>query len=330
MSKTSHRTISVVAPMLNEEETAHAFLTELTHQASTWEVDAYEIIIVDDGSTDSTPSILSAWEQRTPQLRVLTFSRNFGHQAAITAGIEAAGGDCVVVMDSDLQDPPDLIPEMISAWRSGTDVVYAVRRSRDGETWIKKSLAALFYRSLAALSDTHIPTDTGDFRLMSRPVVDALNSMPERDRYVRGMVAWTGFNQAPLHFDRAERHAGKPKYSFTKSLKLGVAGVLGFSDKPLYITIWIGLAAMALAVLGLLWVVISSIAGWGEQLRGWTSLSVLILFFSAVQLIFLGIVGLYISRIFLESKHRPIYLVMDDSGTVLQPSNQERSEGGSS
>lgn len=309
--------------MLNEEDTADAFLSELTSQAKTWDVDAYEIVIVDDGSTDSTPDILRAWSDRVPEVRVITFSRNFGHQAAITAGIHHAQGDAVVVMDSDLQDPPEVVPKMIAAWRSGVDVVYAVRRSRDGETWLKRSLASLFYRFLRSLSDTDIPTDTGDFRLMSRPVVDALNSMPERDRYVRGMVAWTGFRQEPLYFDRAERHAGRPKYSFTKSLRLGLAGVLGFSDKPLYIAIWIGAGAMVLAVVGLVWIVISSILGWGEQLRGWTSLSVLILFFSAIQLIFLGIAGLYISRIFLESKHRPIYVIMADSGPVLSASANE-------
>lgn len=310
-------TISIVSPMFNEEETADKFLEVLFGQCDELAIEAFEVVIVDDGSADHTHQILKRWSAQRPELRVIRLSRNFGHQAAITAGIAAANGDCVVVMDSDLQDPPSVIPLMLERWRSGVDVVYAVRRKRDGDTWLKKRLAHAFYRVLGRLSDTPIPTDTGDFRLMSRNVVNTLNAMPERDRYIRGMVSWVGFTQEPLEFDRAGRHAGEPKYSLGKSMRLAMAGIVGFSDKPLFVTMWVGMWAMVLAVLGLLWIGLSAIFGWGEQLRGWTSLAVIVLFFSAVQLIFLGIVGLYISRIFQESKHRPIYVIGSDTGPVL-------------
>lgn len=307
--------LSIVTPMLNEEETASTFLEILTHECAVLGVGSWEIIVIDDGSSDSTPDILRTWALDEPRIRVLTLSRNFGHQPAISAGIAAASGDAVVVMDSDMQDPPGLISGMIDRWVNGADVVYAVRKTRAGESVVKRGLAAGFYRLLNRMSDISIPTDVGDFRLMGRPVVNALNDMPERDRYIRGMVAWSGFVQEPLYFDRPERHAGEPKYSFTKSLRLAVAGVVGFSDKPLFAAIWLGFFALALAVLGVLWIVVSALVGWGEQLRGWSSLAVLILFFSSVQLIFLGIAGLYISRIFMEAKHRPLYLIKSDSAS---------------
>lgn len=306
-------TLSVVSPMLNEEAGAGAFLEAVIAQCDALHVDSYEILIVDDGSTDATPAILEAWTQRSPQVRVLTLSRNFGHQAAITAGLFHARGDCVIVMDADLQDPPSVIPEMIHRWRDGADVVYGVRRSRDGDSWSKRTAAGIFYRILQKLSDTDIPVDAGDFRLVSRPVVDVLKSMPERDRYTRGLVAWSGFRQEPVYFDRPERFAGSTKYPVSKLIRLATAGVVGFSDKPLFVTIAFGLGAMILAVLGLVWVIVSTLFSWGEQIRGWTSMAVLIMFFSAVQLIFLGIVGLYISRIFVETKHRPIFIVQRDS-----------------
>ena len=299
--------------MLNEQGGVDEFISEVLRVCEGLSLSGFEILIVDDGSTDATPEMLRSWVERRPEIRVITLSRNFGHQAAITAGLFTAEGDAVVVMDADLQDPPDVIPDMLDKWRAGADVVYAVRRIRHGETWFKRATAASFYRLLNRLSDVDIPTDTGDFRLMSRAVVDAIKSMPERDRYTRGMVSWAGFRQEPLYFDRPPRHWGTTKYPLGKQLRLGLAGVLGFSDKPLFLTIGFGLGAMVLAVLGLIWVIVSTIFSWGEQIRGWTSMAVLLMFFSAVQLIFLGIVGIYISRIFVEAKHRPIYIVENDS-----------------
>lgn len=306
-------TLSIVSPMLNEQDGADAFISAVLDRCDHLDLESFEILIVDDGSTDRTPEILRSWTQRRKEVRVLTLSRNFGHQAAITAGVFNAVGDAVIVMDADLQDPPDVIPQMVERWRDGIDVVYGVRRTRDGDSWIKRTVAGIFYRLLRWLSDTDIPADAGDFRLMSRPVVDVLKEMPERDRYTRGLVAWSGFSQEPVYFDRPERFAGTTKYPVGKLMRLAMAGVVGFSDKPLFLTIGFGLGAMVLAVLGLIWVIVSTIFSWGEQIRGWTSMAVLLMFFSAVQLIFLGIVGIYISRIFIEAKHRPIYIVESDS-----------------
>ena len=301
--------LSIVSPMWNEAESADAFLTELTRALGELDDVDIEILIVDDGSTDATASILADWEDRTPGLTVVSLSRNFGHQAAITAGVFTASGDAVVVMDSDLQDPPELIAEMVAQWRSGADVVYAVRKERRGETWFKRSTAATYYRLLGWMSETEIPADTGDFRLMSREVVDALKSMPERDRYMRGMVAWVGFRQVPVYFDRAERHGGKTKYSLRRMVRLGTSGVVGFSDKPLYLAIVFGFFVMLLAFLGLVYVVLSALFGWGYLVRGWASVVITVMFFAAVQLIFLGVIGIYVSRVFVESKARPLYIV---------------------
>lgn len=304
--------LSVVSPMWNEAESADAFLTALTEQLDAMpDVDA-EILVVDDGSTDGTGAILRSWSQRRPDITIVSLSRNFGHQAAITAGVFAARGQAVVVMDSDLQDPPELIPRMVESWRDGADVVYAVRRERRGESAFKRGTAAAYYRLLRWMSDTDIPADTGDFRLMSREVVEALRSMPERDRYMRGMVAWVGFTQVPLEFDRSERHAGATKYSLGRMIRLGTAGVVGFSDKPLYVAVGLGFGGMVLAFLGLVYVVLSALFGWGDLVRGWASVIITVLFLSAVQLVFLGVIGIYVSRVFVEAKGRPLYIVRKD------------------
>lgn len=307
-SSASAPVLSVVAPVFNEEASIAAFV-EQTVSVLTGMGLGYELLLVDDGSTDSTASELQRLSSDTSNMRVVTFSRNFGHQAAITAGIFEARGQAVIVMDSDLQDPPDLIPELVQAWRDGADVAYAVRQVREGETFFKRVTATAFYRLLRSMSDTDIPADTGDYRLMSREVVEALRLLPEKDRFMRGLVAWVGFNQVPVYFDRHERHAGKTKYSIAKMLKLGSSGLVGFSDKPLYLTVMTGFLVMALAIAGLIYVVLSLIFGWGDLVRGWASVVVIVMFFSAVQLIFLGVVGIYVSRIFVEVKHRPTYVI---------------------
>lgn len=301
--------LSIISPMWNEEESADAFLGELTRQVDLLADTDVEILIVNDGSTDRTSEILDLWASRRPDLTAISLSRNFGHQAAITAGVFSATGDVVIVMDSDLQDPPELIPAMLEKWRSGADVVYAVRKERHGESAFKRGTAMAYYRLLRWMSDTDIPADTGDFRLMSREVVEALRSMPERDRYMRGMVAWVGFTQEPLYFDRSERFAGTTKYSMKKMIKLGTAGILGFSDKPLYLAVASGFAVMGVAFLGLVWVLLSSIFGWGDLVRGWASIALIVMFFAAVQLIFLGVIGIYISHVFTETKQRPLFII---------------------
>lgn len=300
--------LSVVAPVFNEEASIAAFVEQTVVVLTEMGLD-YELVLVDDGSTDSTARELHRLSLSLQNMRVVTFSRNFGHQAAITAGIFEARGQAVIVMDSDLQDPPDLIPELVQAWRDGADVAYAVRRVREGETFFKRITARAFYRLLRSMSDTDIPADTGDYRLMSREVVEALRLLPERDRFMRGLVAWVGFNQVPVYFDRRERHAGKTKYSIARMLRLGSSGLVGFSDKPLYLTVLTGFLVMGLALAGLIYVLLSLIFGWGDLVRGWASVVVIVMFFSAVQLIFLGVVGIYVSRIFVEVKHRPSYVI---------------------
>lgn len=300
--------LSVVSPMWNEEGTVDTFLAELMSVLDSMDLPS-EIVIVDDGSSDATGEKLRSWAQRSPRLRIITLSRNFGHQAAITAGVFDARGEAVVVMDSDLQDPPEAIPDLVNAWRNGADVAYAVRKRREGETAFKKASATAFYKLLRSVSDTEIPADTGDFRLISRPVVEALRSLPERDRFMRGLVAWVGFNQVPVYFDRAERYAGVTKYSLPRMVRLGSSGLIGFSEKPLYLTVFTGFLVMGLAILGLLYILMSIIFGWGDLVPGWASVMVIVMFFAAVQLIFLGVVGVYISRIFIEVKQRPLYVI---------------------
>lgn len=305
--------VSIVAPMWNEEQSVDAFLREViavVDADTEWD---FEVLLVDDGSSDATLARIAPWADQFSQVRVIELSRNFGHQAAITAGVFEARGDAVIVMDSDLQDPPSLIPELVDAWSAGADVVYAVRRQRQGDSFFKRATARLYYRLLRALSDTDIPADTGDFRLMSRQVVETLRDMPERDRFMRGMVAWVGFTQVPVYFDRDPRHSGESKYPLSKMVRLGLAGIVGFSDKPLYVAISSGFIVLLLAFLGLIYLILSFSLGWADVVRGWTSVVVSVMFFSAVQLIFLGVIGLYVSRIFVEAKQRPLYIIKRDS-----------------
>jgi dolichol-phosphate mannosyltransferase len=268
----------------------------------------YEIVYVDDGSRDRTPMLLQQLHAGDRRVRVVQFSRNFGHQIAVTAGVEHASGDAVVLIDADLQDPPDVIHEMVQRWNEGFDVAYGVRTDRPGESAFKVATAKWFYRSINRMSETDIPLDTGDFRLMDRKVVEALESMPERDRFVRGMVSWVGFRQVAVPYRREPRLAGESKYPFMKMLRFALDGITSFSVQPLRVATWLGFAVSALAVVGIVYALAMRLFT-NDWVTGWTAMFITVLFMGGVQLLSLGIIGEYIGRIYGEAKRRPLYLV---------------------
>jgi dolichol-phosphate mannosyltransferase len=287
-----------------------------------------ELIYVDDGSRDATLNILRDLQEADPRVRVIALSRNFGHQIAITAGMEHAHGDAVVVIDADLQDPPEIILEMLDRWRQGVDVAYGVRSEREGETAFKLWTAKAFYRFINRLSDVPIPLDTGDFRLIDREVLNALLAMPERDRFVRGMVAWIGFRQEPVYYRRAARLAGETKYPLKKLLRLAMDGILSFSLLPLRLAVCMGFAAAGLALLGIIYALVLRLLT-DVWVTGWTLLFIGMLFLGGVQLLFLGVMGEYLGRIYGEVKHRPLYLVKERLGfaEAHQPTAQVKTAG---
>ncbi len=305
--------LSVVVPCFDEE----AVIGE-THRRLVATLEAvsdldFELVYVDDGSRDATLNLLRELPHADARVRVLALSRNFGHEIAITAGMKCAAGDAVVLIDADLQDPPEVIPEMLERWRRGADVAYGLRTDRDGETRFKRWTAGAFYRLLDRLADISIPLDTGGFRLMDRKVVDAFLAMPERDRFARAMVAWTGFRQEPVPYRRAARTAGETKYPFGKMLRLAIDGIVSFSLAPLRLATWLGFLASGLALAGIVYVLVLRLltAAW---VSGWASLLVAVLFLGGVQLICLGILGAYLGRIYGEVKRRPLYLVKEGLG----------------
>jgi polyisoprenyl-phosphate glycosyltransferase len=305
--------LSVVIPCLNEEEgirETHRRLSAVLEQASVH----FEVIYVDDGSIDSTPDVLRELQAHDARIRVIRLSRNFGHQIAITAGLEHASGDAVVIIDADLQDPPEVILEFIAKWTDGYDVVYGVRIEREGETTFKIWSAKLFYRLIGHLSDTDIPVDTGDFRLMDRRVVDTLTSMPERDRFVRGMVSWLGFSQVAVTYRRAPRVAGVTKFSLFRMVRFALDGIFSFSILPLRLATWTGFAASGLALFGVAVILLERFLDMPGLVKGWSSAVVAQLFIGGVQLICLGIIGEYVGRIYGESKRRPLYIVRERIG----------------
>jgi len=305
--------LSVIVPCLNEEEALRGTqvrLSSVLEQIPT----NFEIIYVDDGSTDATPEVLRELQAYDSRVRVVRFSRNFGHQMAITAGLEHAAGDAVVIIDADLQDPPETIVDFFRKWQEGYDVVYGVRTEREGETAFKLWTAKLFYRFLTQLSDTQIPLDTGDFRLMDRRVLNVLLGMPERDRFVRGMVSWLGFSQVAVPYRREARIAGVTKFSFFKMLRFALDGIFSFSIVPLRVATWTGFITSFLAILGIVLVSLEHFLGVEGLVKGWTSTMFAVLFIGGVQLICMGIIGEYIGRIYGESKHRPLYVVREILG----------------
>lgn len=305
--------LSVVIPCYNEE----AVIVETTKrlQAFCSELDGLEVelIFVDDGSRDRTREILKQLANEDPRIKLIGFARNFGHQMAVTAGIDAAAGDAVVVIDADLQDPPEVIHQMVVKWREGYDVVYGTRTERPGESAFKLVTARGFYRLLNRLSDIPIPLDTGDFRLMSRKVIETLKSMPERDRFLRGMVSWVGFKQTALPYRRAERFAGESKYPLPKMLRFATDGILSFSTKPLQLSIGLGLISSALAFIGIVYALVVRIFtdSWVE---GWAGLFIAVLFLGGIELITVGILGEYVGRIYNEVKRRPLYVIGETAG----------------
>ena len=305
--------LSVVIPCFNESEVIAETARRLLAQADALTEVGTELIFVDDGSRDDTCAQIKALAAGDARIKLLSFARNFGHQIAVTAGIEAAAGDAVVLIDADLQDPPELIPRMLALWREGNDVVYGTRTEREGESAFKRGTAKAFYRLLNRLSDIPIPLDTGDFRLMSRRVVDTLRAMPERDRFVRGMVSWVGFRQTALPYRRAERFAGQTKYPLRKMLRFAADGLLSFSTKPLQLAIALGAAASALAFAGIVYALVVRLftQRWVE---GWAGLFIAVLFIGGVQLVTLGILGEYVGRIYHEVKRRPLYVVGETVG----------------
>ena len=273
----------------------------------------FELLYVDDGSQDATLDLLRGVQQDDSRVRVIALSRNFGHQTAVSAGLAEALGDAVVVIDADLQDPPGVIVEMVARWRAGVDVAYGVRTERAGETAFKRWTAKLFYRLIAKLSDVAIPLDAGDFRLMDRAAVDALLAMPERDRLLRGMVAWAGFRQEAVSYRRAERYAGETKYPLGKMLRLAVDGILSFSLLPLRLAAWLGFLAAGVAVLGIGYALVRRLFT-DAWVTGWTALVIAILFMGGVQLVLLGVLGEYLGRVYGEVKRRPLFFVKERLG----------------
>ena len=297
--------LSVIVPLYNEEEIAEKTFATLEQELAEIE---HELIFVNDGSTDRTREILENLLPKTPRNKLINFSRNFGHQAAFSAGLKQARGKAVVIIDGDLQDPPALIHDMLKKWEEGYQVVYAQRKKRKGETFFKKASAHAFYKILHALTNINIPMDTGDFRLMDRIVVDQLNALPERNRFLRGLVCWVGFKRTGILYDRKERTAGKSKYPLRKMLRLAMDGITSFSTTPLKISFLIGMLATAVAFGLFVWSVLEKFLNPVTTVPGWASLMTAIVFFGGVQLMSIGILGEYIGRIYEEVKRRPLYI----------------------
>ena len=299
--------VSLVVPVFNEQEVIRTFYERATQALRALQGHAYELIFIDDGSRDGSYEQLAAFAANDPCVRVLKFSRNFGHQIAISAGIDHAAGDCVVVIDADLQDPPEVVAAMVEQWQQGFDVVYGVRSDRAGETRAKLWTASMFYKLLGRLTNIHIPANVGDFRLMSRRVIDQVKQLREKDRFVRGLVSWVGFRQTGVVYRRDARYAGVTKYPFRKMLKFSFDGITSFSTMPLKLATWMGSATAVVAFLYLLSVFVQKLLGY--TVEGWATIMVAMLFMGSVQLICLGILGEYLGRVFNEVKPRPMYVI---------------------
>ena len=301
--------VSVVIPMYYEEDVAEECYKRVKNVLESLENYNHEIIFVNDGSKDKTLEILEGIAKKDKNVKVISFSRNFGHQAAVTAGIKYVKGQAIVIIDADLQDPPELIKDMLKLWEQGNEVIYAKRKKRKGETAFKLFTARAFYKMLNKLSDVYIHENTGDFRLADRKVIDVINSMPEHNKFLRGLFSWVGFKQIPFEYERQERFAGKTKYPLKKMLKLASDGIISFSIKPLKIVGTLGIASIIISFVILVYAIISFIFKLNYLTAGWTSLMVAITFFAGVQLLSMWIMAEYMSRIYDETKNRPQYII---------------------
>jgi len=301
--------VSAIVPMYYEEEVAQECYNRMSTVLKGIEGYEYEIVFVNDGSKDKTLEILEGIAEKDKNVKVISFARNFGHQCAVTAGLQYVTGDAIVIIDADLQDPPELIPDMLKLWEEGNEVIYGKRKTREGESKFKLLTAKMFYKTLNALSDVEIPKDTGDFRLVDRQVVDVINSLPEHNKFLRGLFSWVGFEQKAFEYERKERFAGKTKYPLKKMLKLASDGIIGFSTKPLKIIGKLGIFTMFISFCLLIYAILSFAFKWNYLTPGWTSIMVVVTFFSGVILISLWMMGEYISRIYDESKARPQFII---------------------
>ncbi len=307
--------LSIVVPCYNEAACLDVLHARVSAAARAVVGDDHEIVLVNDGSRDQSWAVMERLAASDPQLVAINLSRNHGHQLALTAGLDLCAGERILIIDADLQDPPELLADMIATMEAeSADVVYAVRRKREGETFFKKLTAAAFYRVLDRVTDTPIPLDTGDFRLMSRRALDALLSLPEQARFIRGMVAWIGFRQVPFPYDRDERLAGESKYPLGKMIRFALDAVTGFSTAPLRLASHMGLVLTGLSLLLFAYIAIGWISG--SAVQGWTSTMLVVVFLGAVQMFVLGMIGEYLGRLYVESKRRPLYLVADVAGPV--------------
>lgn len=309
--------ISVVIPVFNEEDSLPELFKRLsTLNDSRPDKYQFEFLLVNDGSSDNSLNLILNQVEKHSSFKVLSFSRNFGHQAALLAGITYAKGDAVVAMDADLQDPPEIIHELIAQWEEGSDVVYAERRQRNGESIFKKATAAMFYGLIDWLSETDLPRNVGDFRLMDRRIVNLLIELPEKSLYLRGLVAWVGFKQTSVLYDRDSRYAGQTKYSLNKMVNLATDALISFSERPLRIVTRLGFLVTMAAFLLLGFFLVTYIWGPDNQVHGWLSMIFAVLFLGGIQLICLGIVGEYVSRIYRESKGRPLFIVDENKSSL--------------
>ena len=319
-AKSSLIKFSVVAPAYNEHECLPEFHKRIAKvmedQKAPW-----ELILVDDGSTDGSTEIIRELAKKDPHVRPVIFARNFGHQIAVTAGMDYARGEAVIVIDADLQDPPEAIPDLIAKWNEDYQVVYAVRRQREGESWFKLLTASLFYRIIFRITDVKIPQDTGDFRLLDRRVVEVMNHMRERHRFLRGMGAWVGFRQIGVPYDRKERFAGKTKYPFKKMLKLALNAITSFSYFPLQLATYVGFIAAGISIIAIPVVAVMRLLA-NEAFLGQATTLIAVLFLGGVQLICLGILGEYIGRIYDEVKGRPLYVTSQTPEDFEKPRNK--------
>src|SRR5271167_3204330 len=328
MSDTPLRTpalLSVVAPVYDEQELIEQFVSRTIAAVADYE---FELVLVNDGSADRTPDILDRIAHGDPRVRVIHLSRNFGHQAALTAGLEHAAGDAVAMIDADLQDPPELIPDMVAQWSQGADVVYAVREQREGETAFKLATAKWFYKLFDKLAQVDLEPNSGDFRLLDRSALDALLTMTERSRFLRGMTVWVGFNQTAVSYERDARAAGETKYTVRRMLRFSLDAITSFSHLPLQLATYAGLLSASVAFIAIPVVIVLRI--FDSYLPGFGSITIAILLLGGIQLIALGVIGEYVGRIYDEVKHRPLYIVREernrpaDSDTLLVPAPAAR------